>query len=58
VIILDHGRVIADGSVASLRAGSGDATLESVFQRLTAGEEVRERSGRILGAIGEREPGA
>jgi len=52
VIILDHGRVVADGSAAALRAGTGDATLEALFSRLTAGEEIHDRAVGILGALG------
>ncbi len=58
VIILDQGRVVADGSFAALRAGSGDATLEALFQRLTAGDEVREQAARILGAVEPPPPSA
>jgi ABC-2 type transport system ATP-binding protein len=52
VIILDRGRVVADGSAAALRAGTGDATLEALFARLTAGEEAHDRAAGILGALG------
>ena len=36
VVILHHGRVRAAGTLAELRAGRGDATLEDVFLALTA----------------------
>jgi ABC-2 type transport system ATP-binding protein len=55
VLILDHGRIVADGSAADLRASAGDASLEAVFSRLTAGDEVRERARELLDALG---PGA
>ncbi len=46
VAILQHGRVIAQGDLAAIRAQvgeAGDARLESLFLRLTDGEDV-ERS--------------
>jgi ABC-2 type transport system ATP-binding protein len=46
VAILQHGRVVAQGDLAAIRAQageSGDARLESLFLRLTDGEDV-ERS--------------
>ena len=51
VVILDHGRVVADGSFATLRAGSGDASLEALFARLTAPSESEANAGRILHAL-------
>jgi ABC-2 type transport system ATP-binding protein len=58
VIILDQGRVVADGSASALRAGTGDATLEGLFSRLTAGDEVHDRAAGILGALGPAAPRA
>jgi ABC-2 type transport system ATP-binding protein len=49
VLILDRGRVVAEGSPAQLRARFGEdasATLEDVFMRLT---------GRTFGDDGEEE---
>jgi len=46
VAILQHGRVVAQGDLAAIRAQAGedgDARLESLFLRLTDGEDV-ERS--------------
>ncbi len=51
VIIIDHGRVVADGQIAALRTRSGDATLEALFQRLTVGEQTHAQAARILGAV-------
>ncbi len=39
--IIDHGRLIACGTMAELRAG-GDASLEDIFLQLTGGAEVAE----------------
>ena len=58
VVILDHGRVVADGSFATLRAGAGDASLEALFARLTAPSESEANAGRILNALeGGRDAG-
>ena len=53
VIILDGGRVIADGSAAELRARSGDASLEGLFSRLTTDESERELAKGFLAALDE-----
>src|SRR5262249_44413317 len=58
VIILDHGKVVADGSAAALRAGTGDATLEALFSRLTGGGEGPDRAAGSLGGLGPAPPGA
>jgi ABC-2 type transport system ATP-binding protein len=39
VVILDHGRLVAQSSLAELTAGSGPGGLEDVFLRLTAGAD-------------------
>jgi len=51
VIIIDRGRVVADGSIEVLRAGSGDPTLEALFQRLTVGGAGAGQASRILDAL-------
>ncbi len=56
VIILDGGRVIADGSAADLRARSGDASLESLFSRLTTDEQERQLADGFLAALEDAEP--
>lgn len=56
VVILDHGKVVADGSFAALRAGAGDASLEALFARLTAPAEGLAKAERILGALGGERP--
>jgi ABC-2 type transport system ATP-binding protein len=45
VVILHHGEKRAEGSLAELRGGRADATLEDVFLELTRGQEVEERPG-------------
>jgi ABC-2 type transport system ATP-binding protein len=44
IAILQKGRVIAEGTPEDLRrlAGSADTNLETVFLRLTGGEDVQE----------------
>jgi ABC-2 type transport system ATP-binding protein len=45
VAILDHGRIVAQGSLEELRQSAHaarDASLEDIFLRLTGGEEERE----------------
>jgi ABC-2 type transport system ATP-binding protein len=52
VIVIDRGHVVADGTIADLRARTGDATLEDVFQRLTHGDEARGKAEAIADALG------
>jgi ABC-2 type transport system ATP-binding protein len=44
VVILDQGRIVADGSVAELRERTGEESLEGVFNRLTATENLLARA--------------
>lgn len=51
VVIIHEGRIIADGSVAELEANTGEESLERVFNRLTATENLLARAeefARIL----------
>jgi ABC-2 type transport system ATP-binding protein len=50
VAIIDHGRVVAVGTLAELRRGAGtaDASLEDLFLQLTGGPEQREVVERLL----------
>lgn len=59
VVILDGGRVIADGKAAELRALSGDASLEGLFSRLTSDDEERRLADGFLAALdgGGEQPG-
>jgi ABC-2 type transport system ATP-binding protein len=43
VIILDHGRIIADGNLEELRRSVAATTLEEIFKRLTSEEDSRPR---------------
>lgn len=51
VVILDGGRVIADGRAEELRARSGDASLEGLFSRLTSDDEERRQAEGFLAAL-------
>lgn len=57
VIILDRGRVVADGMTSELLSSSKRATLETLFRSLTASEDQQELVGAFLGSFGERAEG-
>jgi ABC-2 type transport system ATP-binding protein len=44
VVIIHHGQVVADGAVAELEARTGETSLERVFNRLTASENLLARA--------------
>jgi len=44
VVVLHHGRIVADGSAASLLATTGESSLEAAFTRLTAADDVAARA--------------
>jgi ABC-2 type transport system ATP-binding protein len=44
IVIIDHGRVVADGTLAELRAASGEGSLERIFNKLTAPADLEERA--------------
>jgi len=50
VAIIQHGRIVARGTVADLRRQhqAGDASLEELFLKLTGGVEARELA-EVLG---------
>ena len=51
VIILDRGRVVADGMTSELLSSSKRATLETLFRSLTASEDQQELVGAFLGSF-------
>ncbi|HEY0377802.1 MAG TPA: ABC transporter ATP-binding protein [Pyrinomonadaceae bacterium] len=51
VIILDRGRVVADGMTTELLSSSKRATLETLFRSLTASEDQQELVGAFLGSF-------
>ncbi len=51
VLIIDKGRLIADGSAESLKAQTGDATLEDVFRTMTGSAGTAPGVSRIIAAL-------
>jgi ABC-2 type transport system ATP-binding protein len=44
IVIIDHGRVVADGTLAELQTSSGEGSLERIFNKLTAHANLEERA--------------
>jgi ABC-2 type transport system ATP-binding protein len=44
IVIIDHGRVVADGTLAELQVSSGEGSLERIFNKLTAHTDLEERA--------------
>jgi ABC-2 type transport system ATP-binding protein len=44
IVIIHRGSMVADGSLADLQAATGEASLERIFNRLTATEQLLERA--------------
>jgi ABC-2 type transport system ATP-binding protein len=44
IVIIDLGRVVADGTLAELQASSGEGSLERIFNKLTAHTNLEERA--------------
>ncbi len=44
IIIIDRGRVVADGTLAELQTASGEGSLERIFNKLTAHTNLEERA--------------
>lgn len=51
VIILDRGRIVADGLTSQLLSSPERGTLEALFRSLTAPEDQRELVGAFLGSF-------
>ena len=47
VIILDHGKIVADGTMDELRRSFANTTLEDIFTRLTHEEDLAPRLARF-----------
>jgi ABC-2 type transport system ATP-binding protein len=44
IVIIDKGRIVADGTLAELQASSGKGSLEQIFNKLTAQTNLEERA--------------
>jgi ABC-2 type transport system ATP-binding protein len=44
IVIIDRGRVAADGTLAELQAASGEGSLERIFNKLTAHTDLEEKA--------------
>jgi ABC-2 type transport system ATP-binding protein len=44
IVIIDQGRVVADGTLAELQTSSGEGSLERIFNKLTAHANLEERA--------------
>jgi ABC-2 type transport system ATP-binding protein len=44
IVIIDHGHVVADGTLAELQSSSGEGSLERIFNKLTSHTDVEERA--------------
>jgi ABC-2 type transport system ATP-binding protein len=51
VVVLDQGRVVADGSVSRLKALVSEPSLESVFSRLVVRDDPADRASQIVDAM-------
>jgi ABC-2 type transport system ATP-binding protein len=51
VLIIDRGRLIADGSPETLKSETHEATLEAVFRQVTQADDVVPRVARILDGL-------
>ena len=52
IVIIDHGKVVADGTLAELRAASGEGSLEQIFNKLTSHLDVEERAEEFSKSFG------
>jgi len=53
VVIIHEGRLVADGTVAALLAGTGEPSLERVFNKLTATEHLLARAEEFARVLGQ-----
>jgi ABC-2 type transport system ATP-binding protein len=54
IIIIDNGRVVADGTAADIGASTGTGSLESAFIALTARRNAEQTTEDLLRALGGR----
>jgi ABC-2 type transport system ATP-binding protein len=51
VLILNRGRIIADGSPEDLKSATHESTLEDVFRQVTGADDVAPRVARIMSGL-------
>lgn len=44
IVIIDQGRIVADGTLSQLQEASGEGSLERIFNKLTSHTDVEERA--------------
>jgi ABC-type Na+ transport system ATPase subunit NatA len=52
IVIIDHGRAIADGTAEDIAARTGKTSLESAFVALTGQRDAAEVTQDLLNALG------
>lgn len=52
IVIIDHGVVVADGTLVELQALSGEGSLEQIFNKLTSHLNVEERAEEFSRSFG------
>jgi len=48
IILINEGQVVADGSFSEISNANGDASLESLFSRLTGSNDHSEKAEKII----------
>jgi ABC-2 type transport system ATP-binding protein len=51
IVILDGGKLVAQGSFEELQAARGGGSLEEIFARLTSSGGQEERAQRLVAAL-------
>ncbi len=51
IILIDNGRIVADGSFESLKEGDGSRSLEQIFAKLTAKEGMSQAADDLMAAF-------
>lgn len=54
IVVLDCGRIVADGTFEELQRGEASATLERLFTRITGVTGHEEQADRLARAVGPR----
>ena len=54
IILINEGKVVADGTFDELKLKEGDNTLEKIFAHLTADESLAGASDKLMNAFGSK----